>query len=116
MDFETGLEAALESVNAGAPIATIDPYLVERMWEALSRIPRDPEQRPAVHLAAKLHPDLAPRNPEQKLAMMLRYVLMNALIEIQVGSRILGGCLNIKDFNMSTGPADACHAIPPHLQ
>jgi hypothetical protein len=81
VDFGTGLQAALERVNAGAPIATIDPYLVERMWEAFSRIPRQERQQPAGMIGAKLDPSLAPQGPEQKLGMMLRYTLLNRLIE-----------------------------------
>ena len=79
MDDLEGLEAATEQLNAGAQIAEIQPSLIEQMWEALSRIPRDQAQHTAV--LARLEPDLLPRNPEQKLAMMVRYALLNALIE-----------------------------------
>lgn len=82
MDDLEGLEAATERLNAGAQIAEIQPSLVEQMWEALSRIPRNDGQHTAVgNIAARLEPDLVPRNPEQKLAMMARYALLDALIE-----------------------------------
>lgn len=81
VDDQKDLEAALERLNAGFPMAAIDPYLVERMWEALSRIPRDERQHTTAMIGAKLDPDLAPQNAEQKLAMMTRYALLNALIE-----------------------------------
>lgn len=84
MDDLAGLNAALEQLNAGAPIATIDPYLVQRMWEALSRIPRDERQHPTAMIGVKLDPSLAPDNPEGKLAMLTRYALLNALIEAGV--------------------------------
>lgn len=82
MENLEGLEAATERLNAGAQIAQIEPSLIEQMWEALSRIPHNEGQHTAVGMvAARLDPDLAPRNPEQKLAMMVRYALLNALIE-----------------------------------
>ena len=80
MDDLEGLEAATDRLNAGAQIAQVEPSLIEHMWKALSRIPRNQGQ-PTGFVAARLEPDLAPRNPEQKLAMMARYALLNALIE-----------------------------------
>ncbi len=82
MDELEGLEAATERLNAGAQIAQVEPSLIEHMWEALSRIPRNEGQPTAVgNLAARLEPDLARRSPEHKLAMMARYALLDALIE-----------------------------------
>src|SRR5262245_22349521 len=82
MDNLEGLEAATERLNAGAQIAQLEPSLIEHMWKALSRIPRNEGQPTAVGaVAARLDPDLAPRSPEQKLAMMARYALLDALIE-----------------------------------
>jgi hypothetical protein len=85
MENLEGLEAATERLNAGAQIAEIQPSLIEEMWQALSRIPRKEGQPVAVGMvAARLEPGLAPRNPEEKLAMMVRYALLNALIELGV--------------------------------
>jgi hypothetical protein len=84
MDDLEDLEAATERLNAGAQIAQIEPSLIERMWDALSRIPSDEKQHPTAMIGAKLDPSLAPQNSEQKLAMMLRYVLLNALIQASV--------------------------------
>ena len=80
MDDLEGLEAAADRLNAGAQIAKIEPSLIEHMWKALSCIPRN-EGQPTGFVAARLEPALAPRNPEQKLAMMARYALLDALIE-----------------------------------
>ncbi len=41
MDDLDDIEAAAERLNAGAQIAEVPPVLIERMWEALSRIPSD---------------------------------------------------------------------------
>jgi hypothetical protein len=75
-------EAATERLNAGAQIVEVQPILIKRMWEALGRVRRNEEQHPAgVFVGARLDPELAPRNPEQKFAMIMRYVLLNALVE-----------------------------------
>jgi hypothetical protein len=85
MDYPVGLDAAVERLNAGAPIAEIQPSLVEQMWKALSRIPRSEGQAPAVgFVGALFDPGLVPTDPELKLAMMVRYALLNALVEIGV--------------------------------
>lgn len=81
MDDVEGLEAAVERLNAGAQIAQVEPSLIEHMWKALSRIPRNEGAAAVGNVAAQLDPDLAPCNPEQRLAMMARYALLNALIE-----------------------------------
>lgn len=82
MDDMEGLEGAAHRLNAGAQIAEVEPSLIESMWKALSRIPRTEGQPTASgHTAVKLDPELAPRSPEQKLAMMARYALLDALIE-----------------------------------
>ena len=80
-DFED-LETAIERLNDGVQIADVRPILIERMWEALSRISSDKRQPPAGrYVGALFDPDLVPSNPEQKLAMMVRYAVLNALIE-----------------------------------
>jgi hypothetical protein len=80
MDDLEGLEAAAERLNAGAQIAQLEPSLIEHMWKALSRIPRNEGQPTVVgYMAVRLAPELAPRSPEHKLAMMARYALLDAL-------------------------------------
>ena len=82
MDDLEGLEAATERLNAGAQIVQLEPSLIEHMWKALSRIPRNEAQPTAVgYIAAQLAPELEPRSPEHKLAMMARYALLDELIE-----------------------------------
>jgi len=77
-----GLEAATERLNAGAQIEQVEPSLIEEMWKALSRIPASERQPTAVgFVGALIDPDLLPQSPEQKLAMMVRFALLNALIE-----------------------------------
>jgi hypothetical protein len=81
MDDLEGLDAATEGLNAGAQIAQVEPSLIEHIWKALSRIPLSQRQSTGVCVAAQLEPSLAPPSPEQQLAMMVRYALLNALIE-----------------------------------
>ena len=79
MDDLEGLDAATEGLNAGAQIAQVEPSLIEHIWKALSRIPLSQRQSTGVCVAAQLEPSLAPPSPEQQLAMILRYALLNVL-------------------------------------
>lgn len=36
-------------------------------------------------------------------------------LEVQLGTRVFGGCLRLKSFSMSTSGPEVCSAIPPHL-
>lgn len=77
------LNVVTEQINAGAEVATVEPSLIEHMWQALSSIPKDLLQSTSVglHAVASADPGRLPQNPEQRVGMMVRYALMNALIE-----------------------------------
>jgi hypothetical protein len=75
--------AYAERINEGAPIAQVEAYLIEGMWEALSRMPAEKRQHVSVGLGAfaRVNPNFAPPSPEQTVALLARYALLDALIE-----------------------------------
>jgi len=85
--------AVTDRINAGAEIASVEPSLIEHMWQAISSIPREQRQGRTVEIlfkastAVDLHavahgdPDLLPQDPAQRVAMMMRYALLDALVE-----------------------------------
>jgi hypothetical protein len=77
------LNLVTEQINAGAGIATIEPSLIEHMWKAMSSIPSELRQGTStgLHTVASADPGRLPENPEQRVGMIMRYALMNALIE-----------------------------------
>lgn len=77
------LNAATERINTGAQIAQVEPSLIERVWDAVSRILAEKRQHTAIGLGAFAlgNPELAPPNPEQRVALMARYALLDGLIE-----------------------------------
>ena len=77
-----GLTAAVERLNAGAPIPTIEPSQIEHVWEALSRIPMESRKNAAVGLTAVCcNAQYAPKNPDEQVALMTRFALLDALLE-----------------------------------
>jgi len=79
---DDGLIAAAERLNAGAPIPTIEPSQVEHVWEALSRIPMESRKNSAVGLTAVCgDAEYAPKNADEQVALMTRFVLLDALLE-----------------------------------
>ncbi len=79
---DEGLSAAAERLNSGARIPTIEPSQIEHVWEVLSRIPMDRRKNTAVGLSAvRGNPDFAPKNPDEQVALMTRYALLDALLE-----------------------------------
>jgi hypothetical protein len=77
------LNVVTEQINAGAEVASVDPGLIGQMWKALSSIPKELLQNTSMglHAMASGDPDRLPQNPEQRVGMMVRYALMNALID-----------------------------------
>ena len=76
------LEAAVDRINAGADVATVEPSLIEYMWERISSIPREQRQSTSAGFCGVLaDPERFPKNPDQRAATMIRYVLLNALVE-----------------------------------
>ena len=75
-----GLNLAAEQINSGAQIPTIEPSQIEHVWEVLSRIPR--RTNTAIGLTAVCaNLDFAPKSPDEQVALMTRYALLDALLE-----------------------------------
>ena len=76
------LGAVTERINAGAEVASVEPSLIEHIWNAMSSIPEEHGQSKTTGLHAVAgDPKLFPQDPEQRVAMMMRYALLDALIE-----------------------------------
>jgi hypothetical protein len=83
MENQAAFFAATERLNAGEEIPKVDPVLIEGFWGAVSKIPKERRGHPAVGLGAfaSIDPKNLPPNPEQQVAMMARYGLLDALLE-----------------------------------
>jgi len=76
------LNAVTDQINEGAEVPSVEPELIEHVWEAIRSIPEELRATSrGMHLTAKTDPNLLPQSPEQRVGMMMRYGLMNALIE-----------------------------------
>jgi hypothetical protein len=76
------LNAAADRINAGAEVATVEPSLIEYMWKRISSIRKEQRQSTSAGFCGVLaDPDRFPQNPDQHAAMMIRYTLLNALVE-----------------------------------
>jgi hypothetical protein len=79
------LDAAADRINAGAEVATLEPSFIEYMWRRLSSIPKEQRQSTPAGISGICgviaDPDPVPQNPDQRVAMMIRYALLNALVE-----------------------------------
>jgi hypothetical protein len=76
------LGAATERINAGAEIAAVEPFLMEHIWNAMSSIREEQRQNTMIGLQAVADdPELFPQNPEQHIAVIARYALLEALVE-----------------------------------
>ena len=76
-------KAAVDRLNAGAEIPAVVPSVIERMWELISPMPW--EQRTGMTCgfgpSAPEEPTDMPENPDQQFAVMMRFGLLDALIE-----------------------------------
>jgi hypothetical protein len=76
------VHAASERFDAGEQIVQVDRSQIGHVWEAMSRIPIEARQKTAaIGVDVFGNSDLAPRTPEQQIALMARYALLDALIE-----------------------------------
>jgi hypothetical protein len=79
------LDAAAGRINAGAEVATVEPSLIEQMWKRMSSIPKEQRQSTPAGIygicGVIADPDSFPQHPDQRVAMMIRYALLNALVE-----------------------------------
>ena len=74
--------AAAERLNAGTEIPAVASSLIQHMWEAMSSIPKEQRQHTAIGLEAIAGPDVVLQKPEQQVAMIVRYFLLEGLIEL----------------------------------
>lgn len=75
------LDAATGRLNAGEQIPEVEPSWIESMWEVMSRISREQRQHTAIGLGAIAGGDPAEIGPEHRIALLARYMLLDALIE-----------------------------------
>src|SRR5215471_9149525 len=79
---EDEFKAAIERLNAGAEIPAVAPSLIECYWNAISQLPK--QQGMSVGICVGGFPTVdhaeMPQNPEQQLALMSRYGLLDALV------------------------------------
>lgn len=76
------INSVTERINAGAAVPAVEPSQIEYMWQAISKIPREQRRATGIdlqHVAAGSG-RLMPR-PEQRVGMMIRYVLFDHLLE-----------------------------------
>jgi hypothetical protein len=78
-----GFSAATERINSGAQIPAVEPSQIEHMWEVLSRIPKDRRKNPGTVglTAVSGNPDYAPKNPDEHVALLTRFAVLDALVE-----------------------------------
>jgi hypothetical protein len=77
-----GLSAAVERLNSGAPIPAVEPSQIEHAWELVSRIPVERRKNASGGLNAVCgNLDYAPNGPDEQIALMTRYALLDALLE-----------------------------------
>ncbi len=76
-------EAAMARLNAGEQIQEVDAVWIERMWEVMQRFPRDKREHRAIGLGAIAggDPDRPQIGPEQRVALMVRCMLLDAVVE-----------------------------------
>lgn len=81
MDHDA-INAAVERLNHGEPAAAIDPALIKRWWEVARTIPADLRNNTAIGFNAITGSgELTDLIPEQFAGMMMRFALLNALVE-----------------------------------
>jgi len=75
------VKMAFDRFNAGAELPAVAPSVIERIWDLMSPIPR--EQRQGLFGFGPSHegPTDMPENPDQQFAAMMRFHLLDALIE-----------------------------------
>ncbi len=83
MEDQAAFFAATERLNAGNEIPRVDPSLIEGFWSVVSKIPKEQRGHTSVGLGAFAlsSPDNLPPDPEQRVAIMARYGLLDALLE-----------------------------------
>jgi hypothetical protein len=78
---DEGFSEATERINSGAPIPAVEPSQIEYAWEVLNRIPKDRRKPTTVGLTAVCNPHFALKNPDEHVAWMTRFALLDALLE-----------------------------------
>lgn len=80
-DRRERLDEATRRLNTGEPIPPVEAALIENIWMLASRIPRERLETAAIGLGAICNPGAPQPEPEQQVALMARYMLLDALIQ-----------------------------------
>lgn len=74
-------EKAMELLNGGAQVPTVEPLTIELFWNFISRIPSEQRGTTPLWLGAVAAGNTTLLQPEQRIALMMRIILLNALSE-----------------------------------
>lgn len=74
-------EKAMELINSGAQVPAVDPLIIASFWDFISRIPPERRGTTAFAFAAVADGGTALLQPELRIALMMRIILVNALSE-----------------------------------
>lgn len=77
-------EAATARLNAGEQIPEVEAAWIDHMWDIRGRIPPDKKNHTAIGLGAIAGGDPAQIDPEHRVALMARYLLLDAVVELRV--------------------------------
>ena len=80
--LEDPMNTATERINAGEQIPEVSPSAIEKIWTNVSRIPKAQRKHVCIGIEAVAvgQPELL-ESAEQQVAMMTRYMLLDALLE-----------------------------------
>ncbi len=83
MEDEAARLSATERLNAGEDIPRVDPLVMEAFWNVVSKIPRERRGHTAIGVDVFWMPSSnnTPPSPEQRVAFLARYALLDALLE-----------------------------------
>jgi hypothetical protein len=79
------LSAAMARFDAGVQVSSIEPSQIEHVLEIVSRVPKDLPQNTATDLIGLCgNADFVPKDPDEQVALMMRFSLLNALMKLGV--------------------------------
>lgn len=76
--------AATTRLNAGEQIPEVEATWIEQMWDVRSRIPPEKREHTAIGLGAIAGGDPSQIDPEHRVALMARCLLLDAIVELRV--------------------------------
>lgn len=75
------LDAATKQLNEGEQIPEVEAAWIEHLWETTNRISREQRQHTAIELGAIADPNAPQIDPENQVALLARFMMLDALIE-----------------------------------